>query len=203
MNTPSNAELPFVSQRKVDDLLARMLRRQPEGESAEPARLKLLEEFDSIIGYLNTPKYKSMQGIREELTHVGDQLTEGLEFVTGLKLRQKIMAGDGSAIMNVDQATGEFEFAQIPQRWQMHGRIANVQVMAFNYDLTEIKSDTVPGGIRYVPFLELDKVFLIDEGTAQVVDPPEGYRSFMLPLDDETLDLRKSTVLHEPYKNNI
>jgi hypothetical protein len=202
-NIPSNAELPFVSERVVDDLLARMLRRQPEGESAEPSRLKLLDEFDDIMKYAHLSTYKDMGGIKDELYYISEILTETMRTIAGLERGQTVMAGDGSPIFTVINKTGESEFTQIPSRWQLHGKIAHIKVGVFNYDLTTIDSDIAPGGIRYVPFLELDDVFLVSEENGQVIDTPPALATISLPLDDDLLDLRQSVVVHEPHKDSL
>lgn len=78
--TPSNAELPFVSERSADEQLSRMLRRQPEGESIEIARIKLLDEFDDLMQHMRLSTYKNMRGIDEELAFISQELTNDLDF---------------------------------------------------------------------------------------------------------------------------
>lgn len=113
------------------------------------------------------------------------------------------MAGRESAIATVYRPTGAYQFTQVPQHEQLHGQIDRIKVIAFNYDLTPIEADIVPRGVIYKPLLLLREVFTIDERTARVVDFREDDLNILLPLDDDTLDLRDSTVLHEPHKSKL
>jgi len=200
---PPEPELPFISDRRVSDFLSHILRRQPEGESAEVARLKLLEEFDLITEHMNSSTYRCMDDINEELQFIAYEMTRFLEYISGLRKGEQVMAGRGSTVMTMHQSSIDFAFTNVPQHQQLHGRIDRVEAVALNYDLTSIQSTTVPRAVIYKPFIVLTDVFSVDELTAEVKDTPNGYYEVMLPLDDETLDLRKSLVLHEPHKTEF
>ncbi len=202
-NTPSNAELPFVSDREVKSLIDHLMRRQPEGESAEVSRLKLLDEFEDIKKHANIWSQINMEYLDEELKYVGGILTESMKVISGLQIHQQIMAGGGSPYYSRINDSGIAEFTQLPSRWQLHGEIKKINVKPFNYDLTPIQTQAVPQSLRLVPFLELEQVFFLGEEHGEVIDNPYGYATISLPLDDNALDLRQSIVRHESHKANL